>query len=64
MNCAALEVEACELQQAQAFCRTLAETGGKLPAEVRGRLYRPAAENCVKGTVLTGAVGRTKKPEV
>ena len=37
---------------------------GKLPAEVRGRLYRPAAENCVKGTVLTGAVGRTKKPEV
>jgi len=46
-------VEACDLQQAQAFCRILAETVGKLPA----------AENCVKGTVLTGAAGRTKKPE-
>ncbi|WP_302384786.1 hypothetical protein [Alistipes shahii] len=57
-------METCDLQQAQAFCRILAETVGKLPAEVRGRLYRPAAENCVKGTALTGAVGRTKKPEV
>ena len=64
MNWARLQVGACDLQEAQAFGRIVEETAGNLPAEVRGRLYRPAAENCVKGTVLTGAVGRTKKPEV
>ena len=52
------------LRQAQAFNRILEYADGSLPADVRGRLYRPAAENCVKGTALTGAVGRTKKPEV
>ena len=41
------------LRQAQAFYRILEEAVGSLPADVRGRLYRPAAENCVKGAVLT-----------
>ena len=41
------------LQQAQAFYRILEETIGKLPADVRERLYRPSAENCVKDVVLT-----------
>ena len=31
------------LQQAQAFYRILEETIGKLPADVRERLYRPSA---------------------
>ena len=41
------------LRQAQAFYRILEDAVGSLPADVRGRLYRPAAENCVKGAVLT-----------
>lgn len=41
------------LQQAQAFYRILEETIRKLPADVRERLYRPSAENCVKDVVLT-----------
>ena len=40
------------LEQAQAFYRILEETIGKLPADVREKLYRPSAENCVKGVVL------------
>ena len=41
------------LQQAQAFYRILEETIGKLPADVREKLYRPSAVNCVKDVVLT-----------
>lgn len=41
------------LQQAQAFYRILEETIGKLPVDVRERLYRPSAENCVRDVVLT-----------
>lgn len=41
------------LQQAQAFYRILEEIIGKLPADVREKLYRPSAVNCVKDVVLT-----------
>lgn len=41
------------LQQAQAFYRILEEAIGKLPADVREKLYRPSAVNCVKDVVLT-----------
>ena len=41
------------LQQAQAFYRILEEPIGKLPADVREKLYRPSAVNCVKDVVLT-----------
>lgn len=34
------------------FYRTLEETIGRLPAEVRARLYRPCAEACVRDGVL------------
>ncbi len=40
------------LQHAKAFYRILEERIGKLPADVRGALYRLGAENCVKGAVL------------
>lgn len=40
------------LQQAQAFYRILEEAIGKLPADVRAKLYRPCAVNCVKDVVL------------
>lgn len=46
-------VEDYNLQQAQAFYRILEETIGKLPADVREKLYRPSAVNCVKDVVLT-----------
>lgn len=41
------------LQQAQAFYRILEEAIGKLPADVREKLYQPSAVNCVKDVVLT-----------
>ena len=41
------------LQQAQAFYRILEEAIGKLPADVREKLYRPSAVNGVKDVVLT-----------
>lgn len=40
------------LQQAQAFYRILEEAIGNLPADVRAKLYRPCAVNCVKDVVL------------
>lgn len=40
------------LQRAKALYRMLEEGVGKLPAEVRGTLYRPGAVDCVKGFVL------------
>lgn len=46
-------VEDYNLQQAQAFYRILEETIGKLPTDVREKLYRPSAVNCVKDVVLT-----------
>lgn len=41
-----------ENQSQKAFYRVLEEAIGKLPADVRGALYRPAAVQCVKGFVL------------
>lgn len=40
-------------QRVKSFYRILEEQIGKLPADVRGTLYRPAAVDCVKGFVLT-----------
>ena len=48
-----MTMEDYNLQQAQAFYRILEETIGKLPADVREKLYRPSAVNCVKDAVLT-----------
>ena len=48
-----MTMEDYNLQQAQAFYRILEETIGKLPADVREKLYRPSAVNCVKDVVLT-----------
>ena len=40
-------------QQVKFFCRILEEGIAKLPADVRGALYRPCAVDCVKDVVLT-----------
>lgn len=48
-----MTMEDYNLQQAQAFYRILEETVGKLPTDVREKLYRPSAVNCVKDAVLT-----------
>lgn len=39
-------------QRVKSFYRILEEQIAKLPADVRGALYRPAAVDCVKGFVL------------
>ena len=36
----------------EVFYRMLEETIGRLPAEMRARLYRPCAETCVRDGVL------------
>lgn len=41
-----------EMSRNAMFYRTLEETIGRLPAEVRARLYRPCAEACVRNGVL------------
>ena len=40
-------------QQVKSFYRILEEGIAKLPADVRGALYRPCAVDCVKDVVLT-----------
>lgn len=41
-----------EQSRNELFYRTLEEAIGRLPAEVRARLYRPCAEACVRDGVL------------
>lgn len=41
-----------EISRAATFYRMLEESIGRLPAEVRARLYRPCAEACVRDGVL------------